>query len=46
MCRLAVVASVEFPLPPIEQFKCARGIRDFVAEIVGPAAIRVNIVKC
>ena len=45
MRRFAFVAEVEFTLPPIEKLKGAHRIRDLVAEIVGPAAVRVDIVK-
>jgi len=43
--RLTFVASVEFALPPIEEFERAICIWDFVAEIVGPAAIGVDVVE-
>src|SRR5213082_2841407 len=45
MRRFAFVAEVEFTLPPIEKLKSAHRIGDLVAEIVGPAAVRVDIVK-
>src|SRR5580704_5877184 len=40
-----MVAIVEFALPPIKQFQGALFLWDFVAEIVGPAAISVDIVE-
>ena len=40
-----MVAVVEFALPPIKQFQGALFLRDFVAEIVGPAAISVDIIE-
>ena len=45
MRRIAVVAGVQFLLPPIEQLRARDGVRNFVAEIVGPAAIGVDIVE-
>lgn len=45
MRRAAVVAIVEFALPPIEEFEGALFLRDFVAEIIGPAAIGVEVVE-
>src|SRR5262249_16821217 len=36
---------VELGFPPIQEFERACGIRDFVAEIVGPAAVGVEIVE-
>src|SRR5258708_39951705 len=39
------VAGVQFLLPPIEKFEGALRVRNFVAEIVGPATIGVDIVK-
>src|SRR5246127_82475 len=41
----AFLASVQFPLPPVEQFQSALRIGDFIAEVVGPAAIGVEIVE-
>ena len=41
----AVVAGVEFALPPVEQLEGAGGFGNFVAEIVGPAAIGVDVVE-
>ena len=35
----------QFVFPGVEQLQCARGVRDFIAQIVRPAAIRVYIVK-
>src|SRR5712664_1126177 len=45
MRRLAFVTGVQFVLPPMEQFECAVGIGNFVAKIIGPAAVGVDIVK-
>src|ERR1700722_7534597 len=40
-----MVAIVEFALPPIKQFEGSLFFRDFVTEIVGPAAIGVDIIE-
>src|SRR6202007_2543399 len=40
-----VVAIVEFALPPIQQLESTLFLRHFVAEVVRPAAISVDIVK-
>jgi hypothetical protein len=45
MLRTAVVAGVEFLLPPIEEFEGAIRVGDFIAEIIGPAAIGVDVVE-
>jgi len=45
MRRPSEVAGVQLALPPIEEFQGARGSRNFVAEIVRPAAIRIDVVK-
>ena len=45
MRRFAFVAEVEFTLPPIEKLKGAHRIGDLVAEVVGPAAVSVDIAK-
>ncbi len=39
------VTRIQLALPPIQQFECARRIGDFVAEIVRPAAIRIDVVE-
>jgi hypothetical protein len=41
----AVVAGVEFALPPVEQLEGAGGFGNFVAEIVGPASIGIDTVE-
>ena len=43
MARIAVVAGLEFGLPLVEQGQGGRRITDFVAEIVGDAAIGVDV---
>ncbi len=45
MRRLAFVAGIEFALPPIEKLERAHGFRNFVAEIVGPAAVGVDVIE-
>src|SRR5260370_396594 len=45
MRRLAFVTGVQFVLPPVEQFECAVWIGNFVAKIIGPAAVGVDVVK-
>ena len=42
---MAFVAGIEFALPPIEEFEGAIWVGDFVAEIVGPAAVGVDVVE-
>src|SRR5256885_16270118 len=42
---LAFVAKIEFRVPPVEKFKNALGFWNFVAEVVRPTAVRVDIVK-
>ncbi len=42
---MAFIAEVEFVLPPIEKFESASGFGNLVAEVVGPAAISVDIVE-
>ncbi len=43
MGRLALVALVQQILPPIEQGEAAAGIAGFVGQIVGPAAVGVDV---
>ena len=43
MARIALVAGVEFGLPFIEQGQGGRGVADFVAQIVGDAAVGVDV---
>src|SRR5260370_5104757 len=45
MRRLAFVTGVQFVLPPVEQFECAVWIGNFVAKIIAPAAVGVDVVK-
>ena len=45
MRRLAFIAEVEFTLPPIEELNGSHRIGHFVAQIVGPPAVGVNIVE-
>src|SRR5690349_6563865 len=45
MRRLAFVAEVEFALPPIEELERPHGVGDFVAEVVGPAAVSVYVIE-
>src|SRR5208282_848389 len=45
MRGLAFVAGIQFSLPPVEQFERTGGVRDFVAEIIGPAAVGVDVVE-
>ena len=45
MRRLAFVASIEFALPPIEQLDSAHWVGNFIAEIVRPTAVSVDVVK-
>ena len=45
MRRKAFVAGVEFLFPPVEEFECAEVVWDFVAEVVGPAAVGVEVVE-
>ncbi len=42
---LAFVASIQLMFPPGEQFQRARRIGNFVAKIVGPAAVGVDVVE-
>ena len=42
---LASVAKIEFALPPIEKLKRPHRIGHFVAEIVGPAAVSVDVIE-
>src|SRR5579859_6264917 len=42
---LVVIAGVEFALPPIEKFEGAIRVGNFVAEVVGPAAVGVDVVE-
>ncbi len=43
MPRSAVVTGVEFALPLVEQCERSGGVADFVAEIVGDAAVGVDV---
>ena len=43
MLRDAFVAGVEFALPLVEQFERGGGVADFVAQIVGDAAVGVDV---
>ena len=43
MFRSAFVAGIEFVLPLIEEFERGRGVADFVAQIVGDAAVGVDV---
>src|SRR3984957_13257575 len=43
MFRRTVVAGIEFGLPLIEKGKRGGGVSDFVTEIVGDAAVRVDV---
>ena len=43
MARSALVAGVEFGLPFVEQCQRRGGVADFVAEIVGDAAVGVDV---
>jgi hypothetical protein len=43
--RLPFVAEVELAFPPGKQIECPSGSRDFIAEIVGPAAVGIDIVE-
>ena len=45
MLRLARVHRVEFPAPPREQAQALRRVADLVAEIVRPAAERIDVVE-
>src|SRR5712692_168090 len=45
MRRLAFVAGVQLALPPMEQIQSARRIGNFVAEIIGPAAVGIDVVE-
>jgi len=45
MRRVSVVARVQLSLPPVEELESAGAIRDFVAEIIGPAAVGVDVVE-
>src|SRR5579859_4544565 len=45
MGRLTFIAEVEFALPPVEEFEGAGRVRNFVAEVVGPAAVGVDIIE-
>ena len=45
MRRFAFVAKIKFTLPPIEELESPHGIRDFVTKIVGPPAVRVDVVE-
>src|SRR6266404_6612794 len=45
MRRMPGIAGVQFLLPPIKKFEGALRVRNFVTEIVGPAAIGVDVVK-
>ena len=45
MPGLTGVDRVQFLLPPIEQVEAARRVSHFVAEVIGPAAERVDVIK-
>src|SRR5215469_8442037 len=45
MRRFSFVADIEFTLPPVQKLKCAQWVGYFVAKIIGPAAIGVNVIK-
>src|SRR5262245_52356350 len=45
MTRLALIASHQFFFPPAQEAEGARPSTGFVGQIIGPAAIRVHIVK-
>lgn len=45
MSGLAFVAGVEFAFPPMEELESASGIFYFIAEVVRPSAISVDIIK-
>ena len=43
--RIALIAGVEFGQPLIKQCQGGSGVTDFVAQIVGDAAVSVNVQK-
>src|SRR5579863_10196371 len=43
MARNALIAGIEFGLPFVEQGEGCAGVSDFVAQIVGDAAIGVDV---
>ena len=43
--RLARIHGTEFPAPPFEQAEAFGGVADFVAEIIAPAAIGIDVVE-
>ena len=45
MRGLAFIAGVKFALPPIEKLKRPQGVGNLVAEVIGPAAVGVDIVE-
>ena len=45
MRRPPLVAEVQFPLPPVEQFERARCASDLVSQIVRPSAVSVDVVE-
>src|SRR2546430_12914478 len=45
MRGLAFVAKIDFGVPPGEKFKGAHRVWNFVAEVVRPTAVGVDIVK-
>ena len=45
MRRAAMVTIIQLTLPPIEELEGALFLRNFVAEIIGPAAISIEIIE-
>ena len=43
--RAPLVHGFQLASPPLEQFEAAAAVADFVTQIVGPAAIGVDVVK-
>ena len=45
MARAAVIAGVEFGFPFVEQEKRSLSVAGFVSEVVGDAAVGINVVE-
>src|SRR5690242_5421731 len=45
MRRFAVIAKVKFTLPPVQELERAHGIGHFVAQIIGPTAVGIDVVE-
>ena len=42
---MAGIAAIQFVSPPFQKFERFGGVSDFVAKVIGPTTIRVDIMK-